>query len=93
LGALLRFTLEPSAPAALSAIAQKAMNADAALRYATAADVLAEVARFQDGLAVEAYRETPWQSLRRYGTRNAVLLWLLAAYVGVRFFLFFLRRL
>ncbi len=93
LGALLRFTLEPSAPAALSAIARKAMNADAALRYATAADVLTEIARFQDGLAVEAYRETPWQSLRRYGARNAVLLWLLAAYVGVRFFLFFLRRL
>jgi serine/threonine protein kinase len=93
LGALLRFTLGQSAPAPLAAIAGKAMNADAATRYATAAEVLAEIARFQDGLAVEAHHETPWQALRRYGARNAVLLWLLAAYVGVRFLLFFLRQL
>jgi serine/threonine protein kinase len=93
LGALLRFTLGQSVPAPLAAVAEKAMNIDARSRYATAADVLAEIARFQDGLAVQAYRETPWQALRRYGARNAVLLWLLAAYVGVRFLLFFLRQL
>jgi serine/threonine protein kinase len=94
LGALLLFTLgSANQPAPLIAIAQKAMSSDPAARYASTAEVLAEIARFQDGLAVDAYRETPWQSLRRYGARNAVLLWLLAAYVGVRFLLFFLRRL
>jgi hypothetical protein len=69
------------------------MSTDPAARYSDAAEVLAEIARFQDGFAVEAYRESPWQALKRYGVRNAVLLWLLAAYVGVRFFLFFLRHL
>jgi eukaryotic-like serine/threonine-protein kinase len=92
LGALLLFTLGPSGrPAALVAIAEKAMRHDAAERYFTAAEILAEIARFQDGVAVEAHRETIWQVLQRYGARNRVLLWLLAAYVGVRFFLFFLR--
>jgi len=94
LGALLQFTLGSSSlPAPLTAIAQKAMSADPAARYASAAEVLAQIARFQDGLAVDAHHETPWQALRRFGARNAVLLWLLAAYVGVRFLLFFLRRL
>jgi eukaryotic-like serine/threonine-protein kinase len=93
LGALLLFTLGQPAPAPLAAIAGKAMSAEPARRYASAAEVLAEIARFQDGLAVEAYRETPWQALRRYGARNAVLLWLLAVYVGIRFLLFFLRQL
>ncbi|HJZ96063.1 MAG TPA: serine/threonine-protein kinase [Candidatus Solibacter sp.] len=94
LGALMLFTLaEVNRPAPLTAIASKAMSGDPAARYSTAAEILAEIARFQDGLAVEAHRESPWQIVRRYGKRNAVLLWLLAAYVGVRFFLFFLRNL
>jgi hypothetical protein len=32
-----------------------------------------------------------WHRLRRFGARNAVLLWLLAAYAAVKFVLFFLR--
>jgi len=56
------------------------------------AAVLREIERFQDGLAVEAYAESPWQRVRRYAKRNEVLLWLLAAYVGVRFFLFLVRN-
>lgn len=54
--------------------------------------MLREIERFQDGLAVEAYAESPWQRVRRYAKRNEVLLWLLAAYVGVRFFLFLVRN-
>jgi hypothetical protein len=69
------------------------MSADPATRYPDTAAVLAEIARFQEGQAVAAYRESPWQTLRRYAARNAALLWLLAAYLGVRFFLFFLRNL
>ena len=56
------------------------------------AAVLHEIERFQDGLAVEAYAESPWQRVRRFAKRNEVLLWLLAAYAGVKFLLFFLRR-
>jgi serine/threonine protein kinase len=93
LGALLKFVLPAVPPAALLAIAARAMSPDPADRYPSAADVLVEIARFQEGQAVQAYRESPWQTVRRYAERNSVLLWLLAAYVGVRFFLFFLRNL
>jgi len=92
LGALLEFVLGETAKPALAAIAAKAMSADPAARYTSAAEMLAEIDRFQDGLAVQAYRETPWQLMRRYAGRNAALLWLLAAYVAVRFLLFFIRN-
>lgn len=93
LGALLRFTLPASAPPALGAIADKAMRTDPSGRYPDAPALLADIERFEGGLAVEAWSEPWWHRLRRFGARNAVLLWLLAAYAGVKFFLFFLRNL
>jgi serine/threonine protein kinase len=93
LGALLQFALPSSAPPALRAIAAKAMRTDPAARYPDAAALLADIERFQDGLAVEAWSEPLWHRLRRFASRNAVLLWLLAAYAGVKFLLFFLRNL
>lgn len=93
LGGLLAFLLPTPAPPALRAIAAKAMSTDPAARYPDAPAFLSDVERFQDGLAVEAWSE-PWgHRLRRFGSRNAVLLWLLAAYAGVKFLLFFLRNL
>ena len=93
LGALLDFVLPSGGPPALRAIAAKAMRADPADRYPDAGALLADIERFQEGLAVEAWSE-PWgHRLRRFGSRNAVLLWLLAAYAGVKFLLFFLRNL
>jgi len=99
LGALLAFVLTspgPQAlagPSALRAIAAKAMQADPAARYPDTTALLADIERFQEGLAVGAWAE-PWgHRLRRFGSRNAVLLWLLAAYAGVKFVLFFLRNL
>ena len=92
LGAVLQFMLPPSAPAALRAIAAKAMRADPNARYPDALALLADIERFQDGLAVEAWSEPLWHRLRRFASRNAVLLWLLAAYAGVKFLLFFLRN-
>jgi hypothetical protein len=53
--------------------------------------VLREIERFQDGLAVEAYAESPWQRVRRVAKRNEVLLWLLAAYACAKFLVFFSR--
>jgi serine/threonine protein kinase len=91
LGALLAFVLPSEAPRALTAIAAKAMSSDPAARYPDAGALLADIWRFQENLAVEAYAEPFAQSLRRFAKRNEVLLWLLAAYAVVRFFLFFLR--
>ena len=56
-----------------------------------AAFQLREIERFQDGQAVEAYAESMWQRVRRYAKRNEVLLWLLAAYAGARFLVYFSR--
>jgi serine/threonine protein kinase len=91
LGALLQCMFPGTAPPALCAIADKAMQADPAARYPDAPAFLADIERFQEGLAVEAWSEPLWHRLRRFASRNAVLLWLLAAYAGVKFLVFFLR--
>jgi serine/threonine protein kinase len=93
LGALLQFLLPISAPPALRAIATKAMRTDPSARYPNVPALLRDTGRFEDGLAVEAWSEPWWHRLQRFGVRNAALLWLLAAYVGVKFLLFFLRNL
>ena len=92
LGALLRFMLPPRPPRALRAIADKAMSAEADLRYPEVSAMLLDLHRFEDGLPVTAFRETPWQTAVRFTSRNRVLLGLLAAYLAVRFSLFFFRR-
>jgi serine/threonine protein kinase len=92
LGAMLEFALPASAPPALRAISVKAKSVDPAARYPDVPAFLADLERFQTGLAVEAWREPLSHRLRRFGSRNAVLLWLLAAYVGMKFLLFFLRN-
>ena len=91
LGALMRFVAPEPLP--LRAIADKAMSVDPAARYPGAAALLADIDRFEEGRAVEAWSEPLVYRLRRFGSRNAVLLWLLAAYAGVKFLLFFLRTL
>ena len=91
LGAFVRFVLPVDAPPALLAIAAKAMSRGREDRYAGVAAVLREIERFQDGLTVEAYAESPWQRVRRVAKRNEVMLWLLTAYAVVKFLLFFAR--
>jgi serine/threonine protein kinase len=93
LGALLEFTLQglKSPPPALLAVTGKAMSPDPAGRYPDAAAVLAEIKRYRNGEAVLAHRESPWQAIDRWAGRNAVLLWLLAAYAAAKFLAYFLR--
>jgi len=93
MGALVQFILPQSSPPALRAIAAKAMSAEPSKRYSDAAAMLADIDRFQEGLAVEAWAEPLWHRLERFGSRNAVLLWLLGAYAAVKFAIFFLRNL
>jgi len=92
LGALLQFLLQAPAPLALRAIVAKAMSADPTDRYPDVPALLADIERFEQGLAIEAWSEPLWHRLRRFGSRNAVLLWLLLAYTLVKFLLFFLRK-
>jgi hypothetical protein len=90
---LLQFLLHAPAPPALRAIVTKAMSADPAARYPDVPALLADIERFELGLAVEAWPEPLWHKLSRFGSRNAVLLWLVVAYTFVKFLLFFLRKL
>ena len=92
LGALLEFVLPAKPPPALGAVARKAMSAERDARYADVAALLADIERFQEGLAVEAWREPPLHKVRRFWARNALLLWLLTAYAAVKFLLFFWGR-
>jgi eukaryotic-like serine/threonine-protein kinase len=92
LGALLRFVLPPASPAALNAIAAKAMNVDPNARYGDVGALLADIGRFEDGLAVQAWREPAMHRLGRFWSRNALLLWLLTAYAAVKLGLFFWVR-
>jgi len=92
LGALLRFVLPSPPPPALRAVADKAMQSDPAARYADALAMLADIDRFQEGLAVSAWSEPWWHRCRRFASRNALLIWLFAAYLCVKFLLVFLRN-
>lgn len=91
LGGLLRFLVPTPASPAIRAIVVKAMSADPTGRYPTVPELLADLERFEQGLAVQAWSEPLSHRLRRFGSRNAVLLWLLAAYTVVKFLFFFLR--
>jgi serine/threonine protein kinase len=88
LGAILRGLLAAgsTAPAArpLAAVCRKALAADPAERYSSAAELAAEVARYLDGLPVAAYREGVVERLRRFGRRYRAAIYLVLAYVLMR---------
>jgi serine/threonine protein kinase len=92
LGKLVSFLSTASAPRALTAIARKAMSADPGQRYESVSAFLTDIQHFEQGLAVEAWSEPVWHRLNRFASRNAVLLWLLAAYTLVKFLLFFWKK-
>jgi eukaryotic-like serine/threonine-protein kinase len=92
LGAVLRFVLPSPGPPALEAIAAMAMRADPLERYAHVEALLADLERFQEGLAVAAWREPLVHRAARFWGRNAVLLWLLTAYAVVKLVFFFWGR-
>jgi hypothetical protein len=89
---LLKYLVPPSPSPAIVAIAEKATSVDRAGRYSSVTAFLVDVDRFEQGLAVEAWSEPIWHRLQRFASRNAVLLWLLAAYTVVKFLLFFWRK-
>lgn len=90
LGALLEFVLRDANRKPLAAIVRKAKADDPAGRYDSVQALLDDIDRFENGLAVEAWAEPLWHRLYRFWSRNALLLWLLAAYALVKLLLFFL---
>ena len=104
LGMILRFLLgnapagvDPAGagepiPAALAAACAKATHAERARRYASAAELAADVARYLDGLALVAYPDTPLRRARRFIARHQAVIWLVLAYLAVRILLILFMR-
>lgn len=95
LGMILKFLLggDPSQiPAPLGAVCAKATCPEAGGRYATVANLAADVARFLDGLPLEAYPDTLLRRAGRFFRRNQVVVWLVVAYLFVRILLILFSR-
>jgi serine/threonine protein kinase len=90
LGRILGDLMTGPPPRPLAAIARKASAPDPADRFDDVQQLAADVGRFLDGLPVAAYRDTVPERLVRFWRRNQVLLLLLAAYLAVKFLLYFL---
>ncbi len=83
-------SVDASLPRPLGAIVAKAMAKRQDDRYASAGDLSADVLRFLDGLAVEAYPESVFERAGRLFTRTRTLVALIAAYVLMRLLILWL---
>ena len=94
LGRTLCFLLElqERVPKRVAAICGMAASAERQLRYASAAELGADIDRFLDGEPVRAYRETPLEKIARLASRNKTLVALVLAYLVTRGLLFFFFR-
>lgn len=93
LGAILRDLLAalPAPPRPLAAIRDRALAADPAARYPDATAFADDLRRFQDGLAVSAYREGRLEALRRWLHRYRTPVVLVVAYLAMRLLIFWWR--
>ena len=79
-------------PAPLAAVAEKAMAADPAGRYASVEELAADVARYVDGARVLAHHETFREKSARVFARYRTPILLIAAYLVMRTILFLYSR-
>lgn len=77
-------------PAPVISICAKAMQANAADRYASASELGDDVARFLEQEPVHAHPETVLEKLHRFAARNSVVLTLVGVYLLVRLLLILL---
>jgi serine/threonine protein kinase len=95
LGAILTLLLSREngpVPAPLASICAKATANERADRYSSAQRLAEDVARFLDGQAVEAHRESLPERVVRFASRHRVVLSLLVAYLVLRLLLIGLSR-
>ena len=106
LGAILYFLLTNRSPSQLKprearpkvskaaeAVCLKAMAAASADRYASAAELAADVSRLMNDEPVSAYRENWFEKVQRWLSKNRVFVLIVLAYLLMRiFFIFSARR-
>jgi eukaryotic-like serine/threonine-protein kinase len=76
----------------LRAIIAKATATPPADRYPDAAKLAEDVARFSDGLSIEAYQENMFERSGRWLSRNRALVGMILAYLLMRVIVFFYGR-
>lgn len=84
LGAVLAWLAGDRTPRPVRAICTRAMAAAPADRYASAAAVAAEVARFRAGHAVDAHPESTFERLARFARTYRAAILLILAYIIMR---------
>jgi serine/threonine protein kinase len=87
LGAILKDLLRAGGeriPRPLQAVANKAMAVDKTQRYANARELAEDIAAFQDGAPLVAYRENVFEAIGRWAVRYRALIALIAAYLVMR---------
>ena len=94
LGAVLSFLLkdQPKVSKPARAICLKAMASEKENRYATASELSADIARLLDAEPVSAYRESAFERVSRWISKNRFLVLLVLAYLLMRIFLIFTSR-
>ena len=84
LGAVLAWLAGERAPRPLGAICARAMAHEPAERYASAAALAGDVARFRAGHAVDAHRESSIERLARFARTYRTAILLILAYIVMR---------
>ena len=92
LGAVLHFLLADKPTKTAKAICSKAMAHAPESRYASAAELSADIARLLDSEPVSAYRENAFEKVSRWVGKNRFLVLLILAYLLMRIFLIFTSR-
>jgi hypothetical protein len=98
LGALLGWLLDPAhggprdTPRPIAAIRDRAMQRNPDDRYPTAEIFGTELARYLDGLPVEAHQETAFDRVARFARTYRVAILLVSAYLFMRILLLLFGR-
>jgi len=92
LGKVLEFLLDPRSAKPVRAIATKACQHDPQARYASVAELAADVTRYLDGQRVLAHRESVFELVRRWLAGNKTLTLLILTYLLVRAAIFLFMR-
>ena len=83
---------DTSVPRPLGAVSQKAMAPDPDERYQSAAEMIADVARYLEGSPVRAYSESPFERAIRIYKRHSTAIILVAVYLLMRLLFLLLAR-
>ena len=92
LGAVLKFLVTDKATKMAKAICLKAMADSPESRYASAAELSADIGRLLDAEPVSAYRENALEKVSRWVSKNRFLVLLVLAYLLMRIFFIFTSR-